>query len=120
MSMTINAKCKLVLDTVRLCLRQEFRGYVLDEYRPKVTLIIRTNDPPDVSVYTDIGLDYSKLSSVPPDVSNWGGLGDSLKDSLDSNLLSFRYELQARLAEYQKALEQVNQALSTSKFKYLL
>lgn len=107
---TTEEKFDLIIEAASLCLKQEFRGDMLDEHLPKVSIVV-SKDPKEkggIDIYTDIRVEYS--NGKIGETTNWSGLATSVDESLTSNIRCLQFEIEKRLVAYQAMLDRLRAA----------
>lgn len=107
---TSDEKTELILETTHLLTKVEFRGGLLREFQPKVQLVVEEFD--DDMRTTEIQLVYKDGSVGHP--ANWGGMGHTISESLESNLWCLGFELEERIKILQAQLVKVKEMAPTS------
>lgn len=102
---TIQEKLELIVEACKAATQMESRGGLMHKYEPEVSLEVSIDGAFDFQ--TGIHLRFNRAEDKQEWAGNWGGGGDSLEESLNSNLLCLSFELEERIKRLNVVLDKL-------------
>lgn len=107
---TTEEKYCLVMEAARLCMKQEFRGNLLADHLPVISLVVEKDPDESGGIDTITRIRAKYPTGKTGYTANWDGMGKSLDEALTSNLWGLEFEIEARLKQYQEMLARLKEA----------
>ncbi len=100
---TTQEKFSLILRACKIATEIESRGGIMHDHQPEIQLVVSSSE--DGVTQTSIQLVFPGGKTAC--AGNWDGMGKSLDESFDTNILCLFYELRERQARIARMLDEL-------------